>query len=165
MLLAEKIVYFCTNKCYGALPWQKSALFFLLVWIWFTSSNRKGSPHDGLLRCCDEDSVEEALGALHFKTFVFKIRLQFSGFNLGHCCPPWTKYADVLCEIPVLDLQSNKIKHSGIDCQVQVRVGWAPYHSDLNMAQVVVSLPLSFSSSHPVACRDSSEDFLAAGLH
>lgn len=120
-----------------------SSFFFLLVWIWFTSSNRKGS-HDGLLRCCDEDSVEEALGALHFKTFVFKIRLQFSGFNLGHSCPPWTKYADVLCEIPVLDLQSNKIRHSGIDSQVQVRVGWAPYHSDLNMAQVVVFSSIVF---------------------
>lgn len=60
---------------------------------------------------------------------------------------------------------SDKIKHSGIDCQVQVRASWAPCHSVLNVAQVVVSLPLSFSSLHPVACRDSSEDFLAAGLH
>lgn len=143
---------------------KNQLFFFCLCEIWFASSNRKGSPRDGLLRCCDEDSNEEALGALPFKTFVVKIWLQFSSFNLGHCCPPWTRYADALCEIPVLDLRSDKIKHSGIDCQVQVRVGWAPYHSVLDMAQVVVSLPLSFSS-HPVACRDSSEDFLAAGLH
>lgn len=75
--------------------------------------------------------IEEALEALPFKTFVFKVWLQLSGFSLGLCCPPWTKYSDVLCEIPVLDLKSDKIKHSGIDCEV--RVGQAPYHSVLDM--------------------------------
>lgn len=60
--------------------------------------------------------IEEALGALPFKTFVFKIWLQFTSFSLGHSCPPWTKYSDVLCEIPLLDLQSDRIKHSGVDC-------------------------------------------------
>lgn len=58
--------------------------------------------------------IEEVLGALPFKTFVFKILLQFSSFSLGHCFPPWTECSDVLCEIPRLDLESDKTKHSGI---------------------------------------------------
>lgn len=158
MLLAEKIVYFCTNKCCGVLPWQKSGLCFCAL-VWFTSSNRK--VHVG---CSDAVMrIEEALGTLHFKTFVFKIWLQFSSFSLGHCCPPWTKYSDILCEIPVLDLKSDKIKHSGVDCASE---SWPNSLSQCSWhAQIVFSLPLSFSSCHPVACRDSSEEFLAARLH
>lgn len=103
--------------------------------------------------------IEEVLGPLPLKTFVFKIWLHFSSFSLGHCCPPWTKYSDVLCEITVLKLESDKIKHSGIDCASESWLGslslcsWPTYS-----AQIVVSLPLSFSSYHPIVCRDSSED-------
>lgn len=132
---------------------KMSSLFFVL---WFGSHLQ--IVKEVHLGCSDAVMrIEEVLRALPFKIFVFKIWLQFLSFSLGHCCPSWTKYSDVLCEIPGLDLQSDKIKHSGIDCASESWLGSlsrCSWH-----AQIVVSLPLSFSSCHPVACRDNSEDF------
>lgn len=67
--------------------------------------------------------------------------------------------------IPVHDLQSDRMKCSGIICYVEAKKFAAVYHSVLYMVQTVISFLLSFSPCHLVACRDRSGNFLEVEFH